>query len=103
MKKITTLIFVSFVLASLFVVPVFAENPNTIEDGFVCPVLEGKAGENAAAKGNGKFVQPDGTYYTIVGPNVRVPRQATNGDNGINSPGGPYDSPGDITYTAIWP
>lgn len=81
-------------------------NPNTIEEGFVCPVLGGKAGMNGMHKGI-SYIDNTGygvdSFYTVVGPEVRVPQQATNGGNGVNNPHGPYASPGDEDYTAIWP
>ena len=80
----------------------FADPPEK-EDGFVCPVLGGKAGENGMAKGITKPIDSGLDFATVVGPEVSVPRQATNGNNGINNPGGPYASPGDSDNTAIWP
>jgi len=77
--------------------------PSEKTDGFVCPVLGGKAGENGIAKGITKPADSGLGFYTIVGPNVSVPIHATNGGNGTNNPGGPYASPGDPNYTAIWP
>ena len=64
-------------------------------DGFVCPVLGGKAGEKG--KSSKIFEIFDGDY-SVAGPNIRVPEHATN--NGW--PGGPHGSPGDLGYTAIW-
>jgi hypothetical protein len=77
--------------------------PPVIEDGFVCPVLGGNAGENGVANGIDKSADTGLTFETVVGPEVSVPTQATNGNNGTNNPGGPYASPGDPDYTAIWP
>ncbi|MFC1866240.1 hypothetical protein ACFLYB_05975 [Chloroflexota bacterium] len=77
--------------------------PPEKEDGFVCPVLGGKAGENGMAKGITKPADSGLDFATVIGPEVSVPRQATNGNNGTNNPGGPYASPGDTDYTAIWP
>ena len=72
-------------------------------DGFICPVLGGKAGENGMANGITKPADSGFDFATVVGPNVSVPIHATNGGNGTNNPGGPYASPGDPDYTAIWP
>ena len=71
----------------------------TKTDGFVCPVLGGKAGMHGKHKG----IVYTGRFYTVPGPNVSVPIHATNGNNGTNSPGGNYASPGEDDYTAIWP
>jgi hypothetical protein len=104
-RKIFTLGLLSLMLAVSLVGTALA-NPNIIEDGFVCPVLGGKAGMNGKAKG---ITHIDNTaygvdsFYTVVGPEVSVPQQATNGGNGVNNPHGPYASPGDEGYTAIWP
>lgn len=73
-----------------------AAPPETV-DGFICPVLGGHAGEN----GNREFTFTGGGFYTVLGPFVSVPIHATN-DNGAGSPGGPFASPGDSSYTAIW-
>ncbi|MFC2024413.1 hypothetical protein ACFLTJ_02400 [Chloroflexota bacterium] len=78
----------------------YAASPQIIEDdAFVCPVLGGQAGTHGSSP---KIVQPAGTYYSVIGPGVAVPQQATNGKNGINTPGGTYASPGEAGYTAIW-
>jgi hypothetical protein len=105
MKK---LIIVTMVLASLFAasaVLVTADDSKGNSDkaeGFVCPVLGGKAG---GEQGNSAGKTPIGTISggdsTIIGPDVNVPTHATN-DNGAGSPGGAHDSPGDPSYTAIW-
>jgi hypothetical protein len=65
--------------------------------GFVCPVIKTDAVLNAK---NGGALGIEG-YYTVGGPEVRVPVHATNGD-GSGSPGGPFSKPGDTDYTAIW-
>jgi hypothetical protein len=110
MKKTISIIFVSFMLASLFAVPVFAASNEKV-DAFVCPVLGGKAGENGNHKG---LTYIDNTaygvdsFYTNIrgasgkGPHIKsVPIHATNMD-GSGNPHGPYSSPGDTDYTAIW-
>lgn len=81
----------------------FADPPEEKEEGFVCPVLGGKAGENGEAKGIAIPADSGLDFATVIGPPVSVPTQATNGNNGTNNPGGPYASPGDSDYTAIWP
>ena len=69
---------------------------DTVSGGaFVCPVISTDAVLNAK---NG--IQINGAY-SIIGPTVSVPVGATNGD-GAGSPGGPFSSPGDTNYTAIW-
>ena len=68
-------------------------------DGFVCPVLGGKAGVNGKAT---VIVTPPGGFNTVIGPNVTVPVYATN-MNGGGSPGGPFASPGEENYSPIWP
>jgi hypothetical protein len=67
-------------------------------DGFVCPVFNdnSKAGEK-----NPNAVEIGGGDSTILGPDVRVPLHATNGD-GAGTPGGAHSTPGDTDYTAIW-
>ncbi len=106
-RTISALVIVSLALAGLFATAGIAlAAPPTIEDGFVCPVLGGKAGMNGMHKGL-TFIDntsPDADdFYTVIGPEVSVPTQATNGNNGSNKPNGPYASPGDTDYTAIWP
>ena len=69
-----------------------APSPN----GFVCPVITTDAVLNSPhgmAIGEG--------HYSIIGPAVRVPIHATNGD-GTGTPPGPHSAPGDTDYTAIW-
>jgi hypothetical protein len=73
----------------------------TKTDGFVCPVLGGQAGIHGQAKGI-TLIPNAGSFYTVEGPEVSVPIDATNGNNSTNSPGGNYASPGDPYYTAIW-
>jgi hypothetical protein len=65
--------------------------------GFVCPVI---TTENVLHAKNGGELGIEG-YYTVGGPDVRVPMHATNGD-GNGSPAGPFSAPGDTDYTAIW-
>jgi hypothetical protein len=67
-------------------------------DGFVCPVFNSAS---AVGAHNPNAVEIAGGDYTIVGPNVRIPVLATNG-NGAGSPGGAHSAPGDSDYTAIW-
>lgn len=63
--------------------------------GFICPVISTDAVLNSV---NGIAING---AYSILGPEVAVPVNATNGD-GTGSPGGTYSSPGDTDYTAIW-
>lgn len=105
MRKLTrTLVIVTLLIVGLAgtAVTVYAGPPN-IEDGFVCPVLGGGAGENGEANGITQSSDSGLDFNTVSGPDVSVPTQATNGNNGTNSPGGTYASPGDDNYTAIWP
>lgn len=108
MRKISVLLIVALVVIGVLGTGgiALADSPQTIEDGFVCPVLGGQAGEMGNHNGltyvnNG--TDPDGPFYTVSGPDVSVPQQATNGSNGTNSPPGYYESPGEANYTAIWP
>jgi len=66
-------------------------------DGFVCPVI---STDNVLHSPRSGTLGIEG-FYTIGGPDVRVPLHATNTD-GAGSPGGPFSRPGDTTYTAIW-
>jgi hypothetical protein len=88
------------VFALLFaMVPVLTlAAPPEITDGFVCPVFNDGS---AVGEHNPNAVQIGGGDYTIIGPDVRVPTHATNGD-GAGSPGGAHSSPGDTDYTALW-
>lgn len=67
---------------------------------FVCPVLT-TAAVYRDGEGPGGPLGIEG-YYTIGGPDVMVPLRATNGNGDGSSPGGPFNEPGDIPYTAIW-
>ena len=105
MKKLTLSVFAGLVLAagatSVSAAPVSLslEQMDTVSGGaFVCPVIKT---ENVLNAKNSAFV--DGQLYTIIGPEVGsgVQAHATNGD-GEGNPHGPYASPGDTTYTAIW-
>lgn len=99
-RIISVLAISSLVLVGLFATSTMVSaDPLIIEDGFVCPVLGGQAGVN----GNYNGITNTPNFPTVLGPEVSVPRQATNGNNGINNPGGPYASPGETDYTAIWP
>ena len=66
-------------------------------DGFVCPVIKTDNVLHSPKSGT----LGGGEYYTIGGPNVSVPMHATN-DNGAGSPAGPFATPGDTSYTAVW-
>lgn len=75
-----------------------AAAPPDTTTGFVCPVLGGNAGANAA----GPIVQIGGGDFSVIGPDVTVPIHATN-DNGAGDPtSANHASPGDTDYTAIW-
>jgi hypothetical protein len=65
---------------------------------FVCPVLNvpGQAAENSPKIGP----LPTAGQYTIGGPTLAVPDQATNRD-GAGSPAD-HASPGDPGYSPIW-
>jgi hypothetical protein len=69
-------------------------------DGFVCPVITTAGVLNSP---NSETLVP-GEYYTIIGPDVSVPRHATNRDGDGVPSGDPttFDAPGDTGYTAIW-
>jgi hypothetical protein len=64
--------------------------------GFVCPVITTDGVLNSP-----KGREISGGHYTIIGPEVAVPKHATNG-NGTGTPGGTHSAPGDTDYTAIW-
>lgn len=70
-KILVLLLAVSFLL--LAAGPVFAAPVEKV-DGFVCPHLGGKAGEND----NSPKITPIFDGYTIGGPDVSVPEHATN-------------------------
>jgi hypothetical protein len=67
---------------------------------FVCPVLGGKAGDNGNSDMQ-PYVSPPGGFNTVIGPEINVPKHSTN-QNGNGSPGGPFASPGEEDYSAIW-
>lgn len=65
-------------------------------DAFVCPVILTDEVLNSP------LAQPIGEgHYTISGPDISVPVDATNAD-GLGTPPGPHSMPGDSNYTAIW-
>jgi hypothetical protein len=65
---------------------------------FVCPVLKVPA---QAAENSPKIAPlPTAGEYTVSGPTLSVPDQATNSD-GAGSPAD-HASPGDPGYTPIW-
>lgn len=91
------------VLALIIVsaIPMFANAaPPEKTEGFVCPVLSEKVGEN-----NPNAIEiADGDYSLIPSGSpktISIPTIATN-DDGDGAPDGPHASPGDRTYTAIW-
>jgi hypothetical protein len=73
-----------------------ATTTNTTSSGFVCPVISTDQVLNSP-KGS---TLSEGNF-TISGPDVTVPTNATNGD-GTGSPTGAHQSPGDPNYSAIW-
>jgi hypothetical protein len=73
-----------------------ATTTNTTSSGFVCPVISTDKVLNSP-KGS-TLSEGD---FTISGPDVTVPTNATNGD-GTGSPTGAHQSPGDPNYSAIW-
>jgi len=94
-KAILSVFALSILMFGTFMV---AAAPVEKTEGFVCPVFNSNSGAGAH---NPNAVEIAGGDYTIIGPNVKVPIHATNG-NGAGSPGGPHSSPGDSDYTAIW-
>ena len=71
-------------------------------DGFVCPVIKNDGVlHNPHAKAH--EIAHTG-YYTVVGPNVRVPMHATNRDGAgfPSADSGTFDKPGNIGYSAVW-
>ena len=97
MKKILFFVLAASLLLLLLSVAVYAA-PMEKTDGFVCPVFNsnsavGDKNPNAVMIGEGD--------YTIPGPNVSVPRHATNGD-GEGTPPGWHARPGDANYSAVW-
>lgn len=64
--------------------------------GFVCPVLSAVVGAH-----NPNAVQIGEGHFSVIGPNVSIPKHATN-RNGLGTPPGPHAAPGDRDYTAIW-
>ncbi len=71
-------------------------------DGFVCPVIKNPGVDHNPHEKAHQIGETG--YYTVVGPNVSVPVNATN-RNGAGYPSGnpeTFDKPGDIGYTAIW-
>jgi hypothetical protein len=99
MKKYTKIVLV----VSLVIIGIIATTgiayaaPPEKANGFICPVLGGKAGMN----GNSSKIEPiAGGYYTVAGPDVMVPAHATN--EGFPTVEGSFLTPGEVGYTAIW-
>lgn len=97
MNKLTKILATTGTMLALVSSAAFA-TPIEKTEGFICPVLGGQAGEHGSAD---VIITPPGGFNTIIGPNVSVPVFATN-DNGEGSSVGPFVSPGDDGYTAIW-
>ena len=100
MRKLLSGLILTVILSMSTVSAVFADALQENE-GFVCPVLGGQAGDPHGNSAPVKIVPIAGGDYTIGGPDVNVPEHATN-DEGEGSPGGDHASPGDPGYTAIW-
>ncbi|MBI4090932.1 MAG: hypothetical protein HY422_02825 [Candidatus Komeilibacteria bacterium] len=93
MKKV---LFALAILTLFAAAPAFAA-PAELTDGFVCPVFN----SDAVGMHNPNAVQIGGGDYTIIGPTLTVPVNATNQD-GAGSPGGTHAGPGDGSYSPIW-
>ena len=100
MKKLLQVLVLVGLLSVLTATAAFAEGVEQ-EPGFVCPVLGGQAGDPHGSSDPVKISPISNGDYTIGGPDVNVPKFATN-DNGDGSPSGDHLSPGDVGYTAIW-
>ena len=100
MKKLLQVLVLVGLLSVLTATAAFAEGVEK-EPGFVCPVLGGQAGDTHGNSEPQKFITIYDGDTSIVGPDVTVPKFATN-DNGDGSPSGDHLSPGDVGYTAIW-
>jgi hypothetical protein len=98
LATITGLLVASGSYASEPVMLTEAQMDQVTAAGFVCPVFNP---DSAVSDHNPNAVGIGGGDYTIIGPNVSVPDQATNG-GGTGTPGGAHSSPGDSDYTAIW-
>lgn len=104
MNKFYSIVVILLVFLALSTAAAFAEEAGKQPektDGFVCPVLGGKAGEEHGNSNPTKITPIGGGDYTVGGPDVKVPIQATN-DEGNGTPKGEHAAPGDTTYTAIW-
>jgi hypothetical protein len=102
LKKIFRIL--SLLMLSLFAVSVVlgsvAADPVDKDDAFVCPNLGGQAGINGNTDGPNFPIGELGTTgnYTVGGPDVMVPLQATT----WGVPPGPHIGPTNPDYTAIW-
>jgi len=101
MSKLIRIALVLTALSALTATSAFAAGPGGDSSGFVCPVLGGQAGDLHGQSSPDPLVPISGGDYTVGGPDVNVPKHATNGD-GIGDPMGLHSSPGDTDYTAIW-
>ncbi len=98
-RMIMIMILLSFALLGALIAPFIAQAaPVEKTDGFVCPVFNQNS---AVADHNPNAVPIGGSDYSVIGPDVSVPINATNAD-GSGTPGGTHSSPGDSDYTAIW-
>ena len=98
MKKTMYVIAIGIAFGLLGVVAMPTAQAVVKTDGFVCPVFND--GSQAGAK-NPNAVLIGGGDFSVIGPDVSIPINATNG-NGAGSPGGAHFVPGDNDYTAIW-
>lgn len=112
MIKITIKLALAVAIAGLLASSAYAE-PVTLSEAqldsvaagsFVCPVLTTDAPFNNPANPSGKFIAIGDGHYSILGPDVVVPQNATNtlDDGNPGTPPGPHAAPRDRGYTAIW-
>lgn len=85
-------------VAAMLLLPSLSLAAEPEKTDFVCPVFNSNS---AVGEKNPNAIPIAGGDYTIVGPHIGVPDNATNGD-GAGSPGGDHSSPGDSDYSAIW-
>lgn len=97
-KAMMILVILSLVVVGIMGSGVIASAaPTEKTEGFICPVLGGKAGMHGMSQ---KIFPIAGGYFTVAGPDVMVPAHATN--EGWPGLAGSYLMPGDVGYTAIW-
>ncbi|MEJ2242483.1 MAG: hypothetical protein P8Y18_10135 [Candidatus Bathyarchaeota archaeon] len=96
LARVITLMMLSLFAVSVVLSSVYAD-PVEKADGFNCPVLGGKAGQNGVHQGISPIA---GGYYTHGGPDVSVPTHVPN--EGYPSVEGSFLIPGEVGYSAIW-